>query len=677
MSRFGRSYGSVLRRELLSLVLLPQSYVIAAVYVVVSGVFFVSILGAQRQPDLERYFSNIASTLVVLVPVIAMRGFAEERATGGLDVVLSWPLSRAATVLAKFTANLLFVWTLLSTSWIYVRVLSHYGTVEVGKQTAGFIGLMALSAAFTAVALAISARSNSVTGGAFVAVLVLLCGWSAQYATGWPLGKTLAALSPARHIEAAEQGVLYPSDLAYFGVVILLGLGVTLALLDRQSGVPKREHARRVAAVVAVIGFCSIVTAAAGHLPGQIDMTPGQRFTLTSASKDIARAVKAPITVSAFVNPDSVEAVQVRSLTRRYRAAGVDMSLTIVDPDREPGQMKELGVSGYGDMLVRVGDRHELVDHFGEIALTSAIYRVGRDHPRQACFTTGHGERSLTDEGARGYSQFAAALARIGYQTRTVVPAAAGARGELATCDVVVVAGGVGRFEATEVALFEDFLRQGGRLTVLAEGGHTDPQSLNALLGSVGVEFKAGAVEDVAALAGDPASVVCHRYPSDTPITKHLADADLPTLVVGGQEIVTHDDSVTPILQTTPGAWIAGAPDRVARRTVAVAIDRTAVAAGQGNRPSLLRSRVGVVGSADVGANGFLERFGNAEFMGSLVQWTASEAEIISASRDPGGARKLDMTRTDQRQIVRNAVVLPAVAAIIPLPITFRRLKRG
>jgi ABC-type transport system involved in multi-copper enzyme maturation permease subunit len=667
-----RSYGAVLRRELLSLAVLPQTYVIAAVYVVVSGVFFVSLLGTQGVPDLERFYSNLAATLVVLVPVISVRGLAEERATGSLDVMLSWPLSRVGVVLGKFTANVVFAWLLVSTSWIYVRVLSHYGSVEVGKQAVGFVGLLALATAFSAVALAISARSPSVAGGAFLAVLVLLAAWSVQYAEGWPLGKALAALSPARRIEAAEQGVLYPTDLVYFLAVVVLGLVVTLALLDRQRGLPQRRYRWRVGALAALAAVVCIAAGVAGRLPGQIDMTPTQRFTLTSASRDIARSVKDPIQVLAFVDPVSAEAVQIRNLYRRYRAAWVDMSLDVVDPDHQPGRVKELGVSGYGQLLVRIGGRQELVDHFGEIALTSAIYRVGRDHVPQTCFTIGHGERRIDDDGPDGYSGLAATLSRIGFASRPIALAAAGAVTELAGCDEVVVAGGAGPFEADEEALLAGYLGRGGRLAVLAEGGGADPASINHVLAGFGVEIKAGTVHDAASLANDPASVVGLDYPSDSPVTRALSGADRPTLVVGGQEIAVHDDSVTSLLRTSPAAWVGDATDRVARRTLAVAVDRSAVVGS-----SLRQARVAVVGSVEVGANRFLHRFANNAFLSALMQWAAAQPEIIGAGRDPGGVRKIELTSRDQRDIVRRAVAFPAFAAIVPLPLMVRRLKRG
>ena len=65
-----KTFFIILRRELRALALLPQTYAIAAAYVVISGVFFVNLLVSSQVPDLKQYYSNVASTLIVLVPIV-------------------------------------------------------------------------------------------------------------------------------------------------------------------------------------------------------------------------------------------------------------------------------------------------------------------------------------------------------------------------------------------------------------------------------------------------------------------------------------------------------------------------------------------------------------------------------------------------------------------------------
>ena len=143
----------VLRRELRSLVRLPQTYGVAAAYLLISGIFFVNILISTEVADLASYYSNIANTLLVLVPVVAMRSFAEERRTGALDISLAWPTSRTGLVLGKFAANTLFVWFLGSVVWLYFSLVGSMASIEGSRTAGGFIGLLLMAMAFSSLAL--------------------------------------------------------------------------------------------------------------------------------------------------------------------------------------------------------------------------------------------------------------------------------------------------------------------------------------------------------------------------------------------------------------------------------------------------------------------------------------------------------------------------------------------
>jgi len=225
-------YLAVLRRELRGFLQLPQTYGIAAAYFVVSGIFFVNILVSTQVPALDVYYANVANTILVLAPIVAMRSFAEERRTGALDMELSWPLSRTALVLGKFTANTLFIWAVASITWLYVRVLASLSNVEVGKAAAGYVGLLLLIAAFSALALAVSARTSSPTAAAFLGFGLLLFLWILEFAPGY-IGKRLASLAPQSHLEAFRNGVIYLSDVVYFLTIVAIGVGLTIHALNR------------------------------------------------------------------------------------------------------------------------------------------------------------------------------------------------------------------------------------------------------------------------------------------------------------------------------------------------------------------------------------------------------------------------------------------------------------
>jgi len=553
----------------------------------------------------------------------------------------------------------------------------------------GFIALLLLSLAFNAVALAVSSVSSSVAGGAFLAFLVLLGTWTLQWADGWPLAKTLAAYSPARRIQAAEQGVIYPSDLAYFAIVTTLGLVLTVALLERQRGTRRRRNTVRVAAAgVAATAMVAVPGVALAHSDGQWDLTPGQRYTLTTLSKSIVTRVHGPVSLEAFIDPKSAEAVQIRNLVRRYQAAGVKALLTIVDPDAEPGRMKTLGVKGYGKLLVGLNGKTELVDHFGEVAITTAIYHLSRSQPPRACFLFGHGERSITDTSGDGYSGLASRLHQLGYETTAFALGAPGGDVVLTSCTLVIVGGGTVKLLPDELELLRRFADQ-GRILAFAEGGLTPPDTVNNLLPSVKISVGPDVVRDQSALRNDPASVVAFGYPSESPVTEDLQQSKVPVLFVSAHPVHVAEEpnangqaaSATTIVETSVAGSLSSSPDRRQRYALAATADRSRIAPGTGpddrGRPTISRSRIAVVGSADVAANQYIDTLGNAQFVTGLIQWVSEDVPIIAAGRDPGGVRQLHLTVGQQSEVVRKAVVLPGLAAVVPLPLVLIRRKRG
>ncbi|HET9770146.1 MAG TPA: DUF4350 domain-containing protein [Acidimicrobiia bacterium] len=681
---------TVFTRELRTLFASPQAWAIATAYLIISGLFFVTLLFSNPYADLERYYTNIETTLIVVAPILAMRSFAEERRTGALDITLSWPVSRWTLVAGKWLANTVFTWGIVSIAWLYVVLLRSLGRVEIGNAAAGWLGLIVLVAMFNALALAISARSTSPTTAAFVGFGVLLGLWILDFVPGWLGGRfngIVSFLAPTNHIENSGRGILDTGDGLYFLMGTLFGLtlaGAALAEPGRRTW-RRRLHPRRAGAILG-LGLVVTTGVASAQARGQIDLTPERRFSLTSQSKAVLSQVKAPIHVIGFTQPGSAQQVEMRSLLRRYQVAKGNLTFEFIDPDAQPGRAKELGAGSYGEILLRVGENRAFVNEISEVDVTSAIQRLSRAEPPLACFTVGHGERDITDQRADGYQNFATRLKHLGYDTTGLALAAEGGAARLATCKVVVLAGPRAGFLPEELTLLQEFAKAEGRLVVLADsaaldGGADVVGQLNDLIRPWGLALTPSVIRDRSSLINDPASVLVFKYPSQSPVTVDLKAQSIPTLLVGALPVESvgvgperADGAwLTPLLQTsshssladgTKGPFVAGALTDWSR------VDASTVG------PALSRTRIGVVGSADLASNTFLGRFGNSTFASQLVSWVAIENDIIAASRNPGGPAKLALTQRDRGRLIRRAVVAPGGLTAVAFGLTLLRLRR-
>jgi len=675
---------SLLRRELRTLVRLPQTYAIAAAYLIISGIFFVNILISTEIPDLARYYSNIASTLLVLIPIVAMRSFAEERRSGALDVTLSWPVSRLSVVIVKFVANTAFVSILASVIWIYYRLVARVGSIQLGRTAGGYIGLLLMVMAFNALALMVSAQAASPTAAAFLGFGLLLFLWILEYAPGW-VGHSLRSLGPATHFESFPRGAIYWEDVGYFLLVTLIGLGLAVYALNRER--PGPAALRSVIARGAVLGLVLVTwsggAALAQKIDGKIDLTAAREHTLTDLSRQVLHHLSGPIRLTGFAEPLSDDADKLRSLVKEYRAAGAPISLKIIDPDAQPALARQTGISLYGQVLVEVGDRHEILDSADQGSLTSALHRLSGAPTPRACFTIGHGERDLNDDTGSGLSALAADLRRLFYDVKPLALAAQGADQDLPGCTVVVAAGPRVPLLPDELARLADYLRGDGRLVLMADGvadqnvpGLRD--QLNGLLQPLGLSLAQGVISDLSALADDPSSVVSFDYPSASPPILRLREQNLP-VVFGNAAPVDRtapsdeDLSISPLVRSTAKSWTGYRKGPFMLAAISDASRLTGAAGSQ----SVVRRRVGLLGGVEVASNRGIQMMGNREFVTALVQWVGRAEDLVAAVRPAVGFSKVVLTEAQKNRLIRQGIVFPSLAVLVPLPLSILRLKRG
>jgi ABC-2 type transport system permease protein len=675
------TFVAILRRELRALVVLPQTYAIAAAYLVLSGVFFVNLLVSTQVPDLKQYYSNVASTLIVLVPIVAMRSFAEERRNGTLDLTLSWPLSRTGLVFGKFVANTLFAWVLISVVWIYARILSGLAPLDMARTAGGFVGMLLLAMAFSALALAVSARTSSPTAAAFVGFGLLLLLWILEYAPGWTRD-AVRGFAPTAHFESFPRGVLYLGDVAYFVVVSAVGVWLAIGALTRNRPGPSLSSLvrRGVSLTVAVVAVVA-TPAMAERLDGDVDLTAAKRNTITPVTRDVVGRIHDGIRLTAFIRPISAEETQLRKAVRMYRAAGAHIDVRTVDPETQPGLARQAGITEYNKYVVELAGRREVLGDLGQVTLTSALRRLSRPDPPRACFTIGHGERSIDDSGPDGLSGLRGQLGQLGYDVRPLALAGTGGADELRRCAVVVVAGPRVDFLAGEMGAVSAYARDNGRLVILADGLTGPREQLNELTRGFGMSFGSEVVRDLSSIAEDPASVVTFDYPSKSPVVVRLDDENIPVVVPNPRPIGQVPDTeayVSPLARSSAKSWVQAVPGSAEKGPfLLAAVSDAARVEGTGRATALARTRIGAVGTADIAVNRFFGFYGNRQFLTALVQWVALENDIISADRDPGGFYKLVLTRADKSALTRRGIVYPVLAVLVGLPLSFYRLKRG
>jgi ABC-2 type transport system permease protein len=184
--------------------------------------------------NLTYIFHQMYVLLILLVPVLTMRAFAEERKADTLELILTAPVSELSIVLSKFLAPLTLVVILLAASGAYATVLGLYGDPDWGPIYGGYGALFLLACLLVSVGLLTSSLTENQVVAATACLGIFLMLWfadSAAYILPAPLDLLFVNLSLIGHFTSFASGSLFLSDAGYYITLCLLALFVTTRVL--------------------------------------------------------------------------------------------------------------------------------------------------------------------------------------------------------------------------------------------------------------------------------------------------------------------------------------------------------------------------------------------------------------------------------------------------------------
>src|SRR3989441_7680347 len=204
-------------------------YALASVFLVLSGYyfstnlsFFVVMGGMQLQRGLWQYqFLDMQQRLLLVLPLLTMRLFAEERKLGTLELLFTYPVRDGELLAGKFLAALLTYLGLLAATALGPALLYTLHPFAVTPLLAGYLGLLLLGTAFIACGLAASVVTENQVVAAVLTYGVVVFSWFATWneaAIGERVAPVLLQLSLFDHFYGFAQGVIDSPD-----VVFLLG----------------------------------------------------------------------------------------------------------------------------------------------------------------------------------------------------------------------------------------------------------------------------------------------------------------------------------------------------------------------------------------------------------------------------------------------------------------------
>ena len=358
----------------------------------------------------------------------------------------------------------------------------------------------------------------------------------------------------------------------------------------------------------------------------QLDLTWGNRNSLTEASVNALKELDQQITITAFVRDDN-KAVRdiIKDLVERYHRHKPDIDLKFLNPDLVPQLVREHGITIDGEILVQYGKRQETLQSPGEKGLTQLLVKLAGAENSYIAFLSGHGERNLLGVANHDLGKFGEQLEQKGFvlQALNLIknPAIPG------NTRVLVIGSPKTPFLEGELQLVEDYLDGGGNLLWLTEPAAND--GLAALAAHLDIRRLPGQVVDAtSSLFGidDPTFALAVEYP------RHVISEQLhsQTLFPQASGLISADESdwlASPILQTLARSWTElddiegeirfneGTEERPGPITIGLALER------QQENGKAGAQRVVVIGDGDFLSNTYLGNGQNLDLGNAIFQW--------------------------------------------------------
>jgi ABC-2 type transport system permease protein len=392
---------TIARKELRALFQSPIALIFLSVFLVLTlFLFFTQARFFSRGiADVRPLFEWLPLLLIFLVSAITMRSWAEERKAGTLEVLLTLPVRTLDLVLGKFLAGmglvslaLLFTTPLPFTVWLV-------GPLDWGPVIGGYFAALMLGAAYMAIGLCVSARTDNQV----VALMVTLVLGGILWLLGTDTltaffdtdkAEVLRSLGTGSRFESVERGVLDLRDIVYYGSLTAFFLVVNGVFLEWERLDTGSSHGKtRSAALLATVVLVGANAIAANLWLGpvhraRLDLTAGKDYTVAPVTKQMLAELPEPLRLRGFFSANTHPLLapivpQIRDLLSEYEVYGGDkVHVEFLDPNKDEQLEAEINeqysiqsvpfsvadkhsqavVNAYFHLVVAYGDKFEVLE---------------------------------------------------------------------------------------------------------------------------------------------------------------------------------------------------------------------------------------------------------------------------------------------------------------------------
>ncbi len=231
---------AIYKREMLSYFTSPIGYVFIAVFLALNAFlfsFFTLLMG--EDSSVSMYFTIIMFIFIVLIPMLTMKMFSEERRTRTEQLLLTSPVSLMGMVFGKFFAAFtMFAGTFIAGNLINFITLYKYGEPNTATLISNSVGILLIGAAFIAIGLFVSALTENqivaAIGTMGILMLMLLIGFLNSFIDVYFIRVILSWISIFSRYGNFGYGILDLASLLYYFSICFVFNFLTVRIYEQR-----------------------------------------------------------------------------------------------------------------------------------------------------------------------------------------------------------------------------------------------------------------------------------------------------------------------------------------------------------------------------------------------------------------------------------------------------------
>lgn len=224
---------AIFKKELKTYFLSPIGYIAIGIFMLVYSIFFYLTTIMYGSLDMGNlYYATARYGLLLIIPLLTMRMFAEERKSGTEQLLLTSPRSVTSIVLGKFFAAVMVIVITLLLSIIYSVIVSFFGNLNITTIILTMIGFLIVAMAAISIGMLASSITENQIISAIITIVVLVAPWFLV-----DISSVFSSIDLMDKFMRFPYGVVSVADVVSLLSITVMCILITIVLIKRRKAV--------------------------------------------------------------------------------------------------------------------------------------------------------------------------------------------------------------------------------------------------------------------------------------------------------------------------------------------------------------------------------------------------------------------------------------------------------